>query len=219
MRLVCAAAALLLALGLSTAVSAQTVGGSYAVHGTNLDGSPYSGTAVITRTSNSTCRIRWSTGSVSDGICMLANNAFAAAYRLEGVIGLVVYELRRDGTLDGGVSEYVTFSAPDEPCLTRIAVTVRQGNTACDAEALVTVTDSLLPEAKERTIVNLFARAASLGKSLPKVMPGRRVAISPVTLRISTGAVIFGSNVSSCDGPPCRKSSTTALSLTMRRVS
>jgi len=88
-------------LGLSSAAFAQNVGGRYEVRGTNLDGSPYSGTAVITRTSNSTCRIRWSTGSVSDGICMLANNSFAAAYRMEGVFGLVVYELRRDGRLDG----------------------------------------------------------------------------------------------------------------------
>ena len=90
-----------LVLGLSSAAFAQNVGGRYEVRGTNLDGSPYSGTAVITRTSNSTCRIRWSTGSVSDGICMLANNSFAAAYRMEGVFGLVVYELRRDGRLDG----------------------------------------------------------------------------------------------------------------------
>ena len=38
-------------------------------------------------------------------------------------------------------------------------------------------------------------------------------------LRISAGAVILGSNVSICEGPPCKKSSTTALSLTMRRPS
>jgi hypothetical protein len=94
-------AAAVLWLGLSSAAFAQDVGGRYEVRGTNLDGSPYSGTAVITRTSNSTCRIRWSTGSVSEGICMLANNSFAAAYRMEGAFGLVVYELRRDGRLDG----------------------------------------------------------------------------------------------------------------------
>jgi len=64
--------AALLAVGCCTGAMAQTVGGKYAVTGTNLDGSPYSGTATIARTSNSTCRIRWETGATSDGICMLA---------------------------------------------------------------------------------------------------------------------------------------------------
>jgi len=43
--------------------------------------------------------------------------------------------------------------------LVRLSVVARQGETACDAEALATVTDSLLPEeAKER---------ASSGRGLP----------------------------------------------------
>src|SRR5436190_9597370 len=40
------------------------------------------------------------------------------------------------------------------------------------------------------------------------------VLISPVALRISAGAVIFGSNVSYWLGPPCRNRNTTALSVT-----
>jgi hypothetical protein len=86
---------------LITGAAAQTIGGKYIVKGSNLDGSPYGGTAVITRTSNSTCRIHWDTGSTSDGICMLVNKSFAAAYVLGDAYGLVVYELRDDGTLDG----------------------------------------------------------------------------------------------------------------------
>jgi len=54
------------------------------------------------------------------------------------------------GRLEGEAGEIATFVAPEEPCLARIGVTARQADIVCEAEALVTVTDSLLPEAKER---------------------------------------------------------------------
>jgi hypothetical protein len=94
-------AAAVLAACYCTGAAAQTVGGKYTASGTNLDGSPYHGTATITRSSNSTCHIHWDVGSTSDGICMLANKSFAAAYQMQGLVGLIVYELRDDGTLDG----------------------------------------------------------------------------------------------------------------------
>ena len=63
--------------------TAQSVGGKYTVNGTNFDGSPYKGTATITRSSNSTCAINWVTGTTTSvGFCMLANKSFAAAYKL-----------------------------------------------------------------------------------------------------------------------------------------
>jgi hypothetical protein len=81
---------------------AQTIGGIYHVDGTNLDGSQYTGTARIDVTSSTTCRIEWDAGTSSSGICMVNQNAFAAAYVFEnGTIGLVVYELMPNGTLDG----------------------------------------------------------------------------------------------------------------------
>ena len=55
------------------------------------------------------------------------------------------------GRLEGATGELVTFVAPEEPCLVRLGVTARQADTICAAEALITVTDSLLPETKERT--------------------------------------------------------------------
>src|SRR5690348_10144749 len=55
----------------STSAAAQMVGGQYRVEGTNADGSAYRGTATITPSSDSTCRISWQTGSTSSGICML----------------------------------------------------------------------------------------------------------------------------------------------------
>ncbi|MBV8776847.1 MAG: hypothetical protein JO258_06585 [Alphaproteobacteria bacterium] len=95
------AISLLAGIAAAAAAQAQSIGGRYEVHGTNFDGSPYSGTATITRSSNSTCRIRWSTGSTSEGFCMLANKSFAAAYKMGNAVGLVVYELQPDGTLEG----------------------------------------------------------------------------------------------------------------------
>lgn len=65
----------------------------------------------------------------------------------------VGYEWRvRDGAgrIDDGSAEYANFLAPEEPALVRVGVWARQGETVCEAQALVTVTDSLLPETRER---------------------------------------------------------------------
>lgn len=51
-----------------------------------------------------------------------------------------------EGTLENKEGEIAAFTAPAEPGLCRLRVTVRQENTVCTAEAAITVTDSLLPE-------------------------------------------------------------------------
>jgi len=51
------------------------------------------------------------------------------------------------GQLSDPDSELAGFRAPDEPGLTRLRVRVRQGETECEAQALVTITDELLPPA------------------------------------------------------------------------
>lgn len=99
-------AAVLLGAAFIAPAQAQTVkAGAYTVEGTNLDGSAYDGTATIKLTSETTCAIVWKTGSgkknTSNGICMLYENAFAAGYVLDGEVGLVVYEVRDDGVLEG----------------------------------------------------------------------------------------------------------------------
>ena len=82
--------------------AAQAIGGHYLVKGTNLDGTIYEGDAQITLTSKFTCEIEWKTGgSTSDGICMRDGNAFTAGYELNGKVGLVIYLVQDDGTLDG----------------------------------------------------------------------------------------------------------------------
>lgn len=88
--------------GLATAaMAAGFEGGTYDVRGTNPDGSKYKGTARIEVTSNTTCRITWHVGSESSGICMRNGIALAAGYVLGDKVGLVIYEIRDDGTLDG----------------------------------------------------------------------------------------------------------------------
>ena len=89
-------------MGLAGTAGAQDIGGHYLVSGTNLDGSPYQGEAQITLTSDVTCEIVWKTGATtSSGICMRDSNAFTAGYELNGKVGLVIYLVKPDGTLEG----------------------------------------------------------------------------------------------------------------------
>ena len=96
------AAAVVLAAGCLTANAAE-VGGEYEVLGKNPDGSRYSGTAVITPTADYTCNIDWRLGSQdTHGICMLVSDvAFAAGYTLGKKVGLAIYVINDDGSLDG----------------------------------------------------------------------------------------------------------------------
>ena len=50
------------------------------------------------------------------------------------------------GILNPADSSMVTFEAPAEPCLCRLGVKVRQNDIECQADAIITVTDSILPE-------------------------------------------------------------------------
>jgi hypothetical protein len=94
--------ALLALIAQSSDAAAADVGGKYTVAGTYFDGSGYSGTAEITVSSNSTCKIVWNLGgSISKGICMRANDVLVAAYKSGDAVGLVYYDIKPDGVLDG----------------------------------------------------------------------------------------------------------------------
>lgn len=102
--------ATIIAIGCCPAAMAQMVGGQYKVQGTNPDGSAYQGTATVTPSSNSTCRIVWQTGSTSSrGICMSAGSSVAASYVLNGKVGLVLYQLQPDGSMKG------SWTVADQP--------------------------------------------------------------------------------------------------------
>ena len=55
-----------------------------------------------------------------------------------------------EGRLESGDAEIVTFRAPAEPGLVRIGLVVSQNDVRCQAEAILTVAQSLLPAPKPR---------------------------------------------------------------------
>ncbi len=82
--------------------AAEGFGGRYSVQGANPNGSTYGGEAEITLTSETTCEIKWTTGSTeSYGICMRNDDSFAAGYKMGDEIGLVIYKVQADGSLSG----------------------------------------------------------------------------------------------------------------------
>lgn len=88
--------------GLAGIANARDLGGNYSANGTNFDGSPYNGTASISITSDTTCAITWVTGGTSSsGFCMRNQDAFAAGYVMGDSIGLVIYKIMPDGSLNG----------------------------------------------------------------------------------------------------------------------
>lgn len=87
---------------LATPLAAQSLSGTYSVAGTNLDGSPYGGSAEVVWTSDTSCEIVWTTGgTTSQGICMRSGTVFAAGYVLGDKIGMVIYRIQSGGVLDG----------------------------------------------------------------------------------------------------------------------
>ena len=76
--------------------------GLYNVDGTNLDGSPYKGTAEWKLLSDTTCQITWTTGSTSSvGLCMMMDGVVSAAYRQGDNVGVTMYHINDDGSLEG----------------------------------------------------------------------------------------------------------------------
>ena len=61
--------------------------------------------------------------------------------------------LEGDGQLENSSGEIATFRPPAEPGLCRVRVTVKQSEIECSAEALLTVTQSLLPEFPAREVL------------------------------------------------------------------
>ena len=94
-------AALLVAASFLPA-AARDISGRYSVQGTNIDGSEYEGTAEIANLSNTTCGIIWTiAGREFDGICMQDGNIFSAAYEMDGKVGLLIYHIGPNGSMEG----------------------------------------------------------------------------------------------------------------------
>ena len=82
-----------------TTAAAQDVGGHYRMAGTDTKGVAYAGSADIEMTADNTCRITFSDGF--SGICMVKGTTLTAAYMVHGKVGLVIYEISGDGSLQG----------------------------------------------------------------------------------------------------------------------
>ncbi len=54
------------------------------------------------------------------------------------------------GTFSSSAGEFTNYVAPEEPGLVRVAVSATQEQTVCEAEGLLTIVDSLIPEFRER---------------------------------------------------------------------
>src|ERR1700676_3298201 len=88
----------------TAAANAETLhlSSTYAVSGTNPDGSKYAGTADVRVISDATFSIQWKIGgSTINGFGMRMNEALSATYMLNGQPGLVIYEVAKDGTWSG----------------------------------------------------------------------------------------------------------------------
>jgi hypothetical protein len=94
-------AALLVAASLLPA-QARDISGRYTVQGNNIDGSEYEGTAEIASLSDATCAIVWKiVGREFDGICMHDGDIFSAAYEIDGEVGLLIYHIGPNGSMEG----------------------------------------------------------------------------------------------------------------------
>ena len=90
-------------VSLPFAAAAQDVSGRYTVEGRNFDGSRYRGTSPRSSvTSKNTCRIAWNTGS-SVGRASACGTASPSRRPTApgSTIGLVIYEIRPDGRIEG----------------------------------------------------------------------------------------------------------------------
>jgi hypothetical protein len=100
MKSLAIAAAVLFTVALPAA--AQSLDGRYQVQGKNFDGTAYTGTAEIVSASKTPCHIVWHTaGDITKGICMRNGSTFAASYHSGKSIGLVIYDIKPDGSMDG----------------------------------------------------------------------------------------------------------------------
>ncbi len=74
----------------------------------------------------------------------------ASRRRVEEAVEFAWRIVEGGGRIEDVSAEIATFEAPQVPSIVRIALTARQGEITCDTEALVTVTDELLPQPERR---------------------------------------------------------------------
>lgn len=87
------------AAGCCCNATAAEVGGHYRMEGVDTKGVTYAGSADVSMSSESDCRVKYSDGF--EGICMLSGTTLVVAYDVHRKLGLAVYEIGSDGVLEG----------------------------------------------------------------------------------------------------------------------
>ena len=102
------------ALSLAGPAAAQR-SGTYDVTGANPDGTEYQGTMLLTQVGLASFRVVWQIGQdVIEGVAMVSGLTLATAFSLGGQPGMGIYEIRRDGTLEGQWTTVGAFAAGRE---------------------------------------------------------------------------------------------------------
>lgn len=99
MRRLFLSAAILAGLALPAAAQQS---GTYDITGSNPDGTPYTGTLLLTQVGTSTFRVVWSIGGDTiEGVAMVSGLTLATAFALGQQSGMGIYEIKQGGELDG----------------------------------------------------------------------------------------------------------------------
>ena len=87
----------------TTPTPAQDISGTYNVAGTNLEGDPYTGIIVITRTTGNDYDVMWTFGEETEtGSGTFDGTTFDVTWQTtEGDSGTITYTLQPDGSLSG----------------------------------------------------------------------------------------------------------------------
>ncbi len=107
----------------------------------------FAGPLFTVRVSPAACTV---SVSLSRRLSALARDR--ARHRVEESVTFRWEIIEGGGRLENAEGEIVTFHAPAEPGLVRVRVTATQGEVVCGGEGMLTITDSLLPEAKESLV-------------------------------------------------------------------
>lgn len=104
----------------------------------------YAGPLFSVRVSPASCVVQ-----VSASKTLRAIPRDRSRHLVEHNLGFLWQIIEGGGSLENTDGEIVTFKAPSEPGLVRLMVAVTQGPVVREAEGIITVTESLLPESKE----------------------------------------------------------------------
>lgn len=106
----------------------------------------YAGPLHNVRISPAACTVAVESSRVFGAVARDANRRV-----IEHGVEFIWRLIEGSGRLENATTQFATFHAGSEPCLERVSVCARQGETVVESDALITVTDTLIPETRERS--------------------------------------------------------------------